>query len=377
MTWNAAAKYRNQYIGRSTFDTGLHVPVRTVLRNAGYLEKIKLYHQIAGQYVTAGPTSVDPFGVYAGCIDRITLRANSVADLFDCSGYMAAIISAIDNQYRYGSGSMTPTPPYSFTTTPATAAYTDGWSIDIPVALYLANKPAPYGLVQLALNSMETVLEIRYNPVAVAQQAGNSLPIPGTGLYGGNTANAGTPTGFTDINQCFFDPIPVAEDQPPLGYTHRWREFQYPVGADGDFDLKLPPSNIYLRMIVQYVQGAATALAPNGWTSPAVPGVITRAQLRYGGNLAPYDETAAQLQARMTKQYAFTLPTGVYVWDFLEDTHTERDLIDSAATTDLRLTLTSVSGTYVGGAYYRIAVEELVPLTQMSAGSAGVQGVNS
>jgi hypothetical protein len=59
---------------------------------------------------------------------------------------------------------------------------------------------------------------------------------------------------------------------------------------------------------------------------------------------------------------ASLLPTGLYGFDLLEDSHDERDLIDSAATTDLRLVVTLAGATYTGGLASKVLVEQLIPL---------------
>ncbi len=375
MTWGQYARFRSQLIGRIAYDNGALVPVSLPLRNAGYLEKLRLIHSLSGTFAGA-PTGVDPLGQYGGALQRVTVRVNGVGDLFDCSGSMAAVISAIHNQYEYGYGQLLPAPPGAFASAPGTAAYVNLWPIDIPIAFDLANKSAPWGLVQLATNSMDARIECRFNPQFGTQQSGLAgVPAPGTAVYGGAGAvQPGTASGYVDVTQDFYDPIADPASQPPLGFIHRWREIQQFVTADGDVDFKLPASNLYMRLVLWYVQGAANALTTNGFSTPAAPGVITRVQLRYGGNLAPLDWNAATIMARMQRQYGFAMPTGVYVLDLVEDTHTERDFIDSSATTDLRVTVTFASGSYAGGAYVKMGIEELVPIASPVAGQVTPQG---
>lgn len=388
MSFNEVARYRQQNIGSVAYDGGLQIPQRILLRNSGYLEDLLLIHNISSTWATAGPTGDDAFGEWCGAIQRLTLRLNAIGDVYDVSGFMAAVIGALERNERYGLPVFLPNAananqlttinnpvalgnpvPSNFVGTPGTSIYNNIFAFRIPVALYLANKPYPYGLIQLALNAMEAVLEIRYNPVAVAPQASVASPVPGTAIYSSATpTNVGTITGTTQLTQSYFDPVAQDANQPPLGYLHRWRELFFPISADGDNDLRLPAGNIYLRAIVVYVQGAANALIPNGFLNAASPtlGVITRFQVRYGGNLAPFDWTSNAILARMAERYGgVNFPFGVYVLDLIEDTHTERDAIDSAETTDLRLTITTLSGAYAGGAYMRVAVEELVPLRQV------------
>ena len=372
MAFNSAAALRKLNQGVVAYDGGLNVPTRVKLANAGYLWRLRCSVQMNARMAVAA-NALDAFGQFCGPINRLTVRLNGTQDLFDCSGYMAAVIAAIDSQYNYGAGQVNPSPP-GLLIAPATAgvAAFDGlWSIDLPMAVQLANQPAPLGLVQLALQNMEANLEVRWNPYVVQNQAGLAAPIPGSSVYGTAAAPSFTtaPSGTLTCEQHYFDPVPAPEDQPPLGWIHRWREVQYPVTADGETEIRLPPSNVYLRAVFQYVQGAATALAPNGWVAAGAsnlvsPGAINRVQLRWGGALAGIDHAASQIQGQMARHYGgMTLPVGIYVVDLLEETHTDRDLINSAATTDLRITVTTSGGSYAGGAYIRAAFEELVPLS--------------
>jgi len=361
------------------------VPRILRLRNAGYLERLRLQVQALGVYAAAGPTGVDAFGQYCGPIERIIVQANSIGRLFDVSGIGAKFITWLDNQYRYGappSSQVTPTgvtssvgfpylsPPDSFTAAPALVAFNNMWTYDIPIALQLINKPWPYGLFQLAINAQEVDLDVRFR-----QLASNTVGAPGNSVYTGNTANFTFTSGGVDVEQTYFDPVPKPEDQPSLAYVHQWTEFQQAVTADGETEVRLPPNNFYLRVLLIFVQGAAGALAPNGWTTPAAQGVINRFRIMYGPNLAPIDLTASQMQQHMTSKYGLGLVPGYYALDLLEDTHTERDMLNAAATTDLRVVLSTAGGNYAGGAYVKVITEQLVPIQVGAPGQAMVQGV--
>jgi hypothetical protein len=349
-TWTNTAQRRDQRLGAIPWDTGQNIDRRLALRNAGYLEYLRLTPSVAFQYATAGPTGTDAFGTYGGILAWVRVRANNVGTLFDCSGEGAALISAISDQYLYGAGSVTPTPPYNFPSAPALVATTAKWSIDIPFALYLANKPSPLGLFQTATNANETSLELRFRPIVAT--AGT----PGSGLYTGNGGNlVGGASGNVDIQQAFFDPIADPAAQPTLGYIHMWREQQTALTADGDTEIILQPSNIYCRIIVWIITGGAGALAPDSTH-------LQKLSIRYGANLPIYEEITDAVNARMQRMYNMVLPGGVYIIDLLENTHDERDLIDSAATTNLRLVINMLGATYTGGAYAKLLIEQLVPL---------------
>jgi hypothetical protein len=357
-TFTNSAQKRNQRLSVIPFDGGTtSADRRLVLRNAGYLRKLSCIASVNFQYTTAGPTGTDPLGTYGGIVKWIRVRANNVGTLFDCSGESTAVLSAIHNQYVYGAGNVTPA-PYNFPSAPALAATTAKWPLTVPLELPLANKPSPLGLYQTAQNSNETSIEVQFRPI------NGTAGTPGSGLYTGNPANlqAGS-TGGVLVTQSFFDPIEVKEAEPNLGYMRIWREFPYTFVSDGDNEIRLPPSNIYTRVFVWIITGAAGAGALDSTHA-------TRFQLRYGPNLPIYDQDVDDVVYEMAARYnivnpatgASLLPPGFYGFDLLEDSHDERDMIDSAATTDLRLVVTLSGATYTGGFASKVIVEQLIPL---------------
>lgn len=381
MSWLGLARKRNQTLGSITYDNSSNIPKRLDLRNAGYLSGVRQYATLSGQYGTAGPTAGDQFGILGGYLNRMTITANSVGMLYDCSGEMAAIISAVDRDYaRYGTMqnvTNTPVVPSNFSLgstntsgqnvyvasgSVGTAAFVDQWSWYVPIALDFDNKATPIGLFQTALNSQETTIEARFRGVnAVAGTPGSGVYVPGGSSTGPN------PSGLLKFQQIYFDPISDPQSQPPLGFIHQWREWQQSLTADGDVDIILPPSNYYLRVILMFVTGGAGALALDGTH-------LTRLRWQYGANLAPQDEDLAAVFTRQEEDYTFTFPPGVYMLDFIKDSRTERDILNAAAATNLRITPTLSGATYSGGAYVKVGVEQLIPLTVPAQGQAGVQG---
>lgn len=357
-TFTNSAQRRDQYLSQIAWDGGLSsADRRLVLRNSGYLEYLRLSPQLNFSYTTAGPTGTDPFATYGGIIQWVRLRANNVGTLWDMSGEATAVISAIYNSYLYGAGAIF-VPPYNYPASPGTSATVDKWPMDMYFELPLWNKASPYGLYQTAQNSNETSLELRFRPVVAT--AGT----PGSGLYSGNGGNlVGGSTGFVDVQQAFYDPIEVPEAEPNLGYAHVWREFPFTFVSDGDTEIRLPPSNIYCRVFLWIITGGAGAGAGDSTH-------LTRLTLKYGANLPIYDEKVDAVVARMAHQYdivnpttgANLLPAGFYGIDLLQLGHTERDLIDSAATTDLRIVANMSGATYSGGFASKVIVEQLIPL---------------
>jgi hypothetical protein len=366
-TFLAQGKLREQPLGRITWANNGGSPLTLDVRNVGYLHRLVLVQTLTGTYTTAGPTSADGMGQYAGPIGRVAVRSNSTGVLFDVTGFLAAIISAISNDYDNGNGTMNPSPG-TFTASPGTSAFSNKWAYEIPIGIYLANYESPLGLYQTAIQGQETQIEIRWNSVAI-----NTAAI-GTGVYVGNSANLTTgPTAYADIQQVYYEPIDRkwAGALPNQSFVHTWTDTYYPLTADGDNEFRLPAANLYIRLVLVIVTGAsAAALALDSTT-------VTRFRVVYGANVTPYDWTNDQLRYRMTKQYpGITFPAGTFVIDLLTETHTERDWLNSAASTELRLILTTSGGSYAGGAYLRVGKEQLVPYIVPTPGSVGVQGVN-
>lgn len=360
------AKLREQPLGRIVWADNGASPVTLDARNVGYLHRIICNVNESATYATAGPTSADGMNQYCGPVGRIAVRANSVGTLFDVTGFAAAIISAITNDYENGNALLNPA-PYTFTAAPGTAATANKWVYEIPISCYLANYEAPLGLFQTAIQGQETVVEFRWTKIALATAS------IGNGLYVGNDVNLTVPAGYVDLQQAYFEPIDrqFAGALPNQSFVHQWTDTVYPVTADGDFDFRLPAANLYMRLILIYVQGATAATLALNST------VITRFRCTYGANVTPLDWTNDQLRYRMTKEYpGIVFPAGVFLIDLLTETHTERDWINSAASTELRLTLSFSGGSYAGGAYLRVVKEQLVPYIVPTPGSVGVQGVN-
>src|SRR4051794_32562695 len=187
-TFLGQAKLREQPLGRITWADNGASPVTLDVRNVGYLHRIVCNVNESATYTSAGPTSADGMNQYAGPVSRVAVRANSVGTLFDTTGFAAAIISAITNDYENGNAILNPS-PYTFTAAPGTAATANKWVWEIPISIYLANYEAPIGLFQTAIQGQETVVEFRWTKIALATAN------IGNGLYVGNDTNAGSLAG--------------------------------------------------------------------------------------------------------------------------------------------------------------------------------------
>lgn len=381
MTFIGQAKKRNQILGSIPNDQGTNTPRRLDLRNSGYLSRLRLYQTYDFQFATANVTAPDAFAQAGGQISRATIQSNSVGMLYDLSGEMGKVVSAVDDAQRVGSATLDPAPNV-FTAAPALAATTNVWAIDIPIALQFNNKPWPIGLYQTALNALEVSLEVKFRPLlATAATPGSGLYVPST------TTVAQNVRGDLQIQQIYYDPIADPASQPTLAFVHQWREFQVPITGDGDLDIRLPPSNLYMRMIYWMVLAGVPNIA-----------AMTKLQLRYGANFAPFEENmvaqftntlnavsrGGQVLARMNRQNTNMFGaatagayTGVVMHDFFSEADNEQDFINSAATTDLRATISTLGGTYTNPSYIKLAVEQLIPLVVPAAGAGNVQGVSS
>lgn len=372
MTWTQQAKKREQTVGSILSDTGTLTPRTFVVPQVGYLDRLNLAEALTFQLGTAAAASADGFAAAGGNLRRITLFVNSIGNLFDCSGFMTGIIDAIDNNYYYGNGAKVQATPAVFASaaTAGTSVTTNKWFFHIPVGLYLQNAPWPIGLFQTALQNLSIRLNVLWQPTLGSSSSnsnhGQAMYIPAA-----TTTVTSAQSGQLQVNETYFDPIADQASQPYLGFIHRWQEFQVPLTAGGDTQILLPGQNYYTRIIIAIVSGAANALALDGTN-------LQRIRLMYGANLAPFDEdeTKNEVSERMRRQYGLTFetfPTGVYTLDFIHQTHDNRDWINAAGTTNLRLVVTmSNSGTYTGGGYILVATEEVAPLALPSA--AQVQG---
>ncbi|MGN6565119.1 MAG: hypothetical protein ACTHMU_20870 [Thermomicrobiales bacterium] len=347
-TWRRMAKRRSQPAVSNAW-ANVSNPNWLQLMQVGYLSKLRIYQTASGTYATAGPTSQDTLNQYCGPISWLTVKAQSVGTIFDVSGYMAAVISAVHNDYLYGNASLT-APPYANTAAPGTTAFADTYAFDIPIATHLDSVPYPVGLFQTALNDQVVNLGVTYTPIAIANIS------PGGGLYVGNQANLGTPAGTTYVQQDYFDPIAEPSAQPNLSLLHTWTEYSVPISADGDWTINLNPADILVRALILPITGAANALAPDA-------SHVTRMRFVYGGNITPFDEDYKTIQSRMARQWSnITIPTGLLAYDFLADTRDERDFQNLSAMTMPRILVTGSGATYSGGAYLKVALEKLVPL---------------
>lgn len=358
MSWTGQAKLRRQTIGSVANKQGKGNPQFFDLPNIGYLSDVEIATQLAFQFGVAAATSADAFAAGQGGIDRVTLFVNSIGNLCDVDGFMLAVITAIDDQYRYGNSKFQGAPAsFVSAVTAGTNATTDKWFHRIPLSLELKNLPWPIGLFQTALQNLNVRLQIRQLPLLA------TAGIPGTGLYvpAGGTTVVSDEAGQNQLLEKYFDPIGDKASQPYLGFIHRWSQWQVPLTKSGDLQILLPGQNYYTRILYAIVTGAGGALALDSTH-------LQRLRLMYGANLAPFDEdeTKGEVSARMRRQYGLlmdSLPAGVYSHDWIHETHDNRDWINAAGTTNLRAVLTmDPAGTYTGGGYVNVAVEEVAPL---------------
>src|SRR3974390_2526227 len=163
MTWTQQAQVRQQTIGSITNDQGKKIPRALVLPLVGYLDSLSLDTQLAFQFGTAAASSADAFAPYNGNMQRITIFVNSIGNLFDCSGFMTGIITAINDSYVYGNSVAQGLPAVFATAAGAgTSAKTNIWVHKLPIGLALRNAPWHIGLFQTALQNLSIRLIVSW-----------------------------------------------------------------------------------------------------------------------------------------------------------------------------------------------------------------------
>lgn len=352
--WLTEAQLRQQPVGSVPYDGGQGVVRNIYLPQAGYLSHLQLVSKLGVPSALPAVTGPDANAYAQGPLQEAKVFVNSEGTLFDLDGVMSAIVGAIDLYYNQGSADFWPSPPNQFTPNPI-SVFNDKWLHRIPLAIQLRNMATPIGLYNTALQNLTVTAQFRFLPILTA--SGNP---PGSGIYISSGAQPTNYAGQTDINQEYFEPIPIAQAQPPLAYVHRWTQFTVPITVtNGYVDVPLVGRSQYLRMLYFVVDGASSStLAPN-------PNILTQLQLVYGVQNFPYDETVDQVTSRMRRQYGplmRSLPPGLYTHDFLTLTHTARDWFDASQVTNLRARLT-FSGAHPGsGSYIVCATEEVISL---------------
>lgn len=354
-SWLTEAQLRQQPVGSIAYDGGSGTVRFLDLPQAGYLSRLNLVTTVNGT-LSAAPTAIDQFASVQGLLQQIRVFVNTEGEMFDLDGFMAAVVQAIDDTYhgydaQFGVNSLA-----SFSVNPGTGAFSNKWLHRIPLGLTLDNIPYPLGLYNTALQNLSIRLQLRFLPIAAATGL-----IPGAADYLGTGLTVSNITGQTDVNEEYFEPIPIASAQPPLRYIHRWTQFEVPIGVtNGTVDVPLPGRQRYLRMIYAVLDGTSGNVVLN-------PNILTQLQLTYGVQSHPFDETVDQVNKRMRDTYGRLMnsfPAGVYTHDFITREHTARDWFNAGLTTNLRAQLT-FSGAHPGtGSKIICATEELLTLRQ-------------
>lgn len=353
-TWLTEAQLRAQPVGNVPFDGGTTAPRFLSLPQAGYMAGLDLVTTLNYQFLTV-PTQTDVWGRLGGPIQRMRVFVNTEGEMFDCSGFASNLIMAMDDDYNQDDGRNYMYPQASFPPSPQLNSVKSIFFHHIPLALYLKDVPWPIGLYNTAIQNLTIQFQEQFLPVI------GTAGTPGTGLYSGGTIQTSpAASGNTDVNEQYFEPIPIAQAQPPLRYIHRWTEFNIPITVGtGLLDLPLPGRQNYIRFIICVVDGATgTTLALN-------PNILTNLKLTYGVQTSPFDFNLNQLNLRMNQQYGRmmqTWPAGCYFLDFIKDTHTTRDWFNAGNVTNLRLQA-ALTGAHSGnGGYIKVITEEVLTL---------------
>lgn len=335
------------------YDGGTRSPVPVFMRPDGYIARFSIFVSDTVTYTTAGPTGVDAYSSLAGPVDRIEIRNAAISDLYNLTGEFAALFTILDRLYTMNN--VTAGSLVSFTAAPGTAATTNTWQFDIPLAVTLRDYPTPVGLYPAGFLGPPPVVNVYWRPIVA------TAATPGSGVYVGNGPNLQTSPGSADTSQAGFAPILQASAQPSGDLVRRFREGNVAVNGNQAYEVQLLQGAFYGRIIIFVVtNGAVNAIAN-----------IARLQFEFGAQSITRDLNANQISIYMAQTFAGVgLPNWVFVLDLYTRTQSVRDWLNSAAMTQPRIVITLQNCTF-GGAQNMIrwAAEEFAP-TRTVAGKA-------
>ncbi len=352
-TWLTEAQLRAQPVGSIPYDGGSQSPRFLQLPQAGYINALDIAQNLTGIHSVA-PTSADVMGKLGGPIKQIRLFVNTEGEMYNLPGYISNLVMAMDDAYNMDDGRNYNWPLSSFDRMPGLNTFNDLWLYRIPLGLTLKDVPWPIGLYNTAIQNLTVQLQTEFLPIVATAGA------PGSGLYLGGTLTTPAAAGNFDVNEQYFEPIPILQAQPPLKYIHRWTSFSVPITlGSGTIDIPLPGRQNYIRLIVAVIDGASST------TLTLSPSILTNLKLTYGVQTSPFDFTVNQLIFRERQLYGRLMdawPQGVYFMDFIKETHTTRDWFNAGNVTNLRLQATLANAHTGVGSYFLVAAEEVLTL---------------
>lgn len=341
-------------------------PLAYTLPNTGYLSRI--YIPMRGTIATATGTTPAgnfngyPYLPYSG-IRRIELKNNNNSNICSVSGWGLGLLNMIQRRnsqmqaeaianYSATNQASTYQAPIGAPGQPNTVvASATAYSVSANYELGITTDDAAmFGLQPLQNNALQTSLLI--TPANQADVQGN---------IGGATGILPlTPALTIRPSAEYFTVPPWSGSQPDLRFTHAvWEDVQpiLTVGAETVYRPLAGP--VYLRVI--------GIVENNGLPVPY--GSITNVKFRHSTSETPYNETYDQHLARCKRAYGFTLPDGMFVYDFtlgygVPGIVEPRDFVDTSQLTDVQIGVTlSSTLTLAGTSQIRFIREFLAPVS--------------
>ena len=325
------------------------------LPRVGYLARLYVHVSLVTTVtVGTGTAAVSTKGPW-NYINRVRLRANTVTDIFNTTGYGAFLMHDISNIARTPEASIgrsvAGVSPQVFSNGAANGANAVEFGFTIPVAL---NDRDNAGMILLQMETITAQLSFDW-----AQPYGltNESPVVVTG-----NATASTVGNAYAMMELFSIPSQEA-DLPDLRTVHQVIETSYPVfGVGADTVVNLMRANLYLR-VLHYV-------TLNGALDTSF---MDRMQLRYNNAETPYDLTRSMALQIQRARYGDDLPAGTYVFDMfyqgLPGFGGPRDIIAGGAVAELQSLISINSGATLGSGnnFVNTISQQIVNLNNPSA----------
>jgi hypothetical protein len=329
-------------------------PVFATLPQSGLCGKIRLL--FTGTTTTAAASSATRktyLPAPVGIVRRVILRSSEGAELFNCTGYGAYLLSRTlrtNGEYFVNDGnSLIP----GAATDPFTRYFSDGgdlgasasanwrFMLEIPVALGEQNVT---GMILLQNPATQHQLEIQWGTTG--------------DIY--TTTGTVTLSNVTCVPELEFYQLPASVmDDPDLSFIHRILENSQSITATGDQQYNLPLGGIYLKLIHELSNGATAA--------PLDISKVNALKIIYAQSQVPYNMHPDIHLWRQRRRYGQDLPSAVYVHDFgignfLPEEPTSRDLFDTGEITDMQSIITLDSSLALAGSpFLRTIREEILP----------------
>lgn len=279
------------------------------ISKVGYLARL---HLQIGATVAGSLSAPNSYG-FASIIKRVTVLINSGVQIFDVSGagYAYMLRDFLDLESF--------DPLQHTTARTAVTATTCKLDMVIPIAINLRD---PIGLIALQNEQAQLTLQINWEADATVAT--------------GATVTVQTCNVYAEVFSVPSDP----RNWPSDAYVHQILEENTPIVVSTQNTYQWPRGNSYLQLLHGLGYGQASSTPVDSWSA---------AQIRINqGDY--YENTTPLIQDLLYDEvHGRTRLAGVFGWDFLASdglgnyASTMRDLINSAAFTDLATVVTALN----------------------------------